>query len=157
MKPLWIFALFSASLYALPQNGTIAAGDALLTQNNGLLEIRTKDRTILNWESFSIQNSEIARFIQPSERSAVLNCVVGSEISHLIGLLHSNGQVYLINPNGIIIGRDAKIDTASFIASTHPVSREEFLNGGDLQFKGNSTASITLLGTIESFSGPVAL
>jgi len=42
--------------------------------------------------------------VQQSSQSAVLNRVVGSSRSEILGSLLSNGQVYLINPNGIMFG-----------------------------------------------------
>ncbi|MEX4439160.1 filamentous hemagglutinin N-terminal domain-containing protein, partial [Haemophilus influenzae] len=52
------------------------------------------------------------------------NRVTSDQISQLKGILDSNGQVFLINPNGITIGKDAIINTNGFTASTLDISNE---------------------------------
>ena len=66
--------------------------------------------TIINWQGFSIGAGELTRFIQQSPSSAVLNRVVGADISQIYGQLLSNGRVFLINPSGIVIGPGAVVD-----------------------------------------------
>src|SRR5260221_700342 len=104
--------------FCMPELAVIVSGEAQISQENALLNITTSDQVILDWNSFSIAAGETVKFSQPSSASAVLNRVTGSEMSQIMGMLQANGKVYLINPNGLIIGRDAVINTASFIAST---------------------------------------
>ena len=121
------------------------------------LQITTSDRAIIQWDKFSIDSNEIAEFILPSSKSAVLNRVIGNEQSHLMGMLQANGQVFLINSNGILIGKDAMINTASFIASTFDVLDAEFLKNSDMTFSGTSTNPLINLGTIHAFDQDVIL
>jgi filamentous hemagglutinin family protein len=97
------------------------------------------------------------RFVQPSGASAVLNRVTGGNPSAIHGTLSANGQVYLINPNGILVGSGGVVDTAGFLASTLDVSDAAFLRGGDLRFSGNSKASVVNLGRIGASEGDVIL
>ena len=53
-----------------------------------------------------------------------------------------NGQIYLINPNGIVVGPNGVINTQGFVGSTLDITNEEFLNGGDLNFIGDSKNKI---------------
>ena len=114
------FVLNGSLLFSLPQQGTVVAGDAQMLQENKQLEITTSDRAIIDWRSFSIDVGETTRFRQPSASSAVLNRVTGSDTSQLMGQLQANGKVYLINPHGLIIGKDAVIDTAAFFGASPP-------------------------------------
>ncbi len=82
--------------------------------------------------------NEVTSFVQQSAQSAVLNRVVGQELSSLLGRLESNGRVYLLNPNGVIVGQGAVIDTAGFIASALSMTDEDFL-AGQLRFAGDGT------------------
>ncbi|MHC8567692.1 beta strand repeat-containing protein [Haemophilus influenzae] len=66
----------------------------------------------------------MVQFLQESSNSAVFNRVTSDQISQLKGILDSNGQVFLINPNGITIGKDAIINTNGFTASTLDISNE---------------------------------
>ena len=78
---------------------------------------------------------EHTRFLQQSASSAVLNRVVGTDASSILGTLSSNGRVFLVNPHGIVFGAGARIDTAGFIASTLNITDSDFLQG-KLKFEG---------------------
>jgi hypothetical protein len=81
--------------------------------------------------------------------------------SQIYGTLESNGQVFLINPNGILIGPDAVINTSAFVASLLDADNTEFLNAGDMTFaqSGDPDAGIFLYnyGTITASEGDVVL
>jgi filamentous hemagglutinin family protein len=152
-----LITLLIRGVHANPAHPSVEAGRAVLSEKGSLLQIETSDLAILNWESFSIQSHETTHFLQPSITSAVLNRVTGSDISQLMGRLEANGKVYLINPNGIIIGKDAVINTAALLASTFQIQTDEFLAQGSLHITGSSPGKIENLGTISSAQGPVAL
>ncbi len=104
---------------AAPSGFSLQSGDALPpVQKNGALVIENTTNSMVDWESFSIGLGEKVIFQQLHNNTYVLNRVTGGMESQLLGTLQSNGSVYLINPNGIVIGQDALIDTAGFIAST---------------------------------------
>ena len=104
----------------------IAAGSSVLANPDGpnvvrgsvqfanpaanTLNVTNSHGAIINWQSFSIGAGEVTRFIQDSSSSAVLNRVVGGDVSSILGSLRSNGRVFLINPHGIVFGRDSVID-----------------------------------------------
>jgi filamentous hemagglutinin family protein len=144
-------------LLALPAGMEIVGGEASLSQSGSSLDVAVSQRAVLNWDSFSIQNGEVVRFLQPNADAAVLNRVVGGTASLLDGLLQANGRVYLVNPQGVVIGPQGRIDTAAFIAAAIEVSPEDFLQGLDLHFLGESLVAVSNLGTIESHQGPVVL
>jgi filamentous hemagglutinin family protein len=140
------------------------------------LQITASDRAIIDWTQFSIDEKEITQFIQPSASSSVLNRVASAEPSRLLGQMISNGQVILINPNGILVGLNARIDTGSFIASTLDLQNNIYLSSRELSFEGSSGVvtnegtiygregdvflignSVVMKGTIESAQGDTAL
>lgn len=144
-------------LHANPQQLSVAAGEAQAIESGPLLEVAVSDRAILNWESFSIGAEEITRFIQPGADSAVLNRVMGSDLTQIMGLLQANGQVYLVNPNGVVVGKDGRIDTAAFLATTMELKNEEFLSGEAIAFQDLGFGEIVNLGMIQTSSGPIVL
>lgn len=115
------------------------------------------DRAVINWNSFSIANGELTKFVQPSSNSAVLNRVVTANPSQIYGTLQGNGQVFLINPGGVLVGAGGQVNAASFMASTRDVSTEEFMKAGTMNFTGNSDASVVNKGQIEASTGDVFL
>ncbi|MFZ5805761.1 MAG: filamentous hemagglutinin N-terminal domain-containing protein [Verrucomicrobiota bacterium] len=151
---LWVFAM---PLLANPTGGQVVAGQATISQSGSQLDITTSDRAIINWQGFSISQGELTRFLQPGASSAVLNRVTSGNLSSIYGTLKANGQVYLINPNGIVVGSSGVIDTQGFTASTLDVSNSAFLSGGSMYFGGNSSAKVQNLGTIKGNQGDVFL
>ena len=116
---------------ANPLGGTVVSGDATIVQQDpGHLAIHQRsDRAIINWQGFSIGAGELTQFLQPSAAAVALNRVTGGQVSQILGRLSANGQIYLINPNGIVFGAGAVVDVAGLIASTHDIRDRDFLAG----------------------------
>jgi filamentous hemagglutinin family protein len=116
---------------ANPGGHQIIHGQVGVQQQGSTLNITASDRAVINWQQFSIQPGETTRFIQPSSTASVLNRVVGQDPSKILGNLIANGRVFLINPNGVLFGAGAKVDTAGLVASTLNIKTEDFLAGTD--------------------------
>jgi filamentous hemagglutinin family protein len=102
-----------------PTGGQVAAGLASINTVPGTVTInQLSNIAIINWQTFSIGAGELTKFVQPSSASAVLNRVLGGQTSVIDGTLSANGQVYLINGNGVVIGPGGVVCANSFIAST---------------------------------------
>ena len=84
------------------------------------------DRAILNWQSFNVSAGATINFQQPSTSSAALNRIFQSDASKILGALNANGQVYLINQNGILFGQGSQINTGALTASTLDVADDIF-------------------------------
>ena len=140
---------------ANPVGPKVAAGAAAFQASGKTLTITNAPGTIINWQSFSIGSGELTRFNQQSASSAVLNRVVGSDGSKILGTLASNGRVFLVNPHGIVFGAGARIDTAGFIASTLNITDKDFLQG-KLKFEDVGNAVLRNEGAIRA-SGDIVL
>ena len=139
----------------LPTNGVITSGAASIRQSSADLSIvQTSPRAIVNWGSFSIGQSNAVTFDQPSASSAILNRVTGSARSSIAGQLQANGQVYLVNPNGIAITPTGAVQVGGgFVASTLGIADRDF-NSGNLRFTGNgASAGVSNAGSIEAGPG----
>lgn len=129
-----------APAWANPSGAQVVSGTVSFEQPAaGTLNVINSPGAIIKWQDFSIAPGEVTQFIQQSAASAVLNRVVGGDISQIYGSLISNGQVYLINPSGILIGKGAVIDTAGFVASTLNIRNDDF-RAGRLSFQGKKNA-----------------
>ncbi len=145
-------------LWANPEGEHVVSGSADFKRSRNTLDItQGSNRAIINWQGFSIGAGETTNFLQPSASSAVLNRVTSDSLSQIYGTLNANGQVFLINQNGIIVGESGMIDTNGFVASTLDVTNEAFLSGGDLVFLGETDASVINLGKIKALDGDVIL
>ncbi|WP_167076629.1 two-partner secretion domain-containing protein [Massilia aquatica] len=141
------------AVHAAPASPQVVAGQATFAQQGNVFSITNTPNTIINWQSFSVGAGDITRFIQQDAGSAVLNRIVGQDPSRILGALQSNGQVFLINPNGILFGRDARIDVGGLAASTLNMSNADFL-AGKRSFNGPASAgSVVNQGSITTPSG----
>lgn len=114
---------------ANPTGGSVAAGNASISNSGATTTIiQTSNKAIINWQDFSINNNEITEFKQPTSSSVTLNRVTGGNASQIMGSLKANGNIYLINPNGILFGKNAHVDVGGLVASTSQITDKEFLN-----------------------------
>ena len=147
-----ISLVVASNLYGAPTGGTVVSGTATISQNGNTTNInQSSNKAIINWQDFSIKSNETVNFNQPNSNSITLNRVIGNEKSIIDGALNANGQVWLINSNGVLFGKNAKVNTAGIVASTKDISNEDF-NKGNYNFKGNSNASIVNEGEIKSLA-----
>ena len=154
-----VMSTMPSHVWANPAGEQVVGGAAAFNRPDAatLIVNQNTDRAVINWNSFSIANGELTRFVQPNSSSAVLNRVVTANPSSIYGTLQANGNVYLINPGGVLVGAGGVLNTASFVASTHDIGTEEFMKGGQLNFKGNSDASVVNQGNITARDGDVFL
>ncbi|MBV8657921.1 MAG: filamentous hemagglutinin N-terminal domain-containing protein [Burkholderiales bacterium] len=158
-QPFALKTIFTATLacyapfaMANPTGGTVASGSASFQQQGNSLVVTNTPGSIINWQAFSIGQGEVTRFVQQNSTSAVLNRVTGQDPSQILGQLQSNGRVFLINPNGIVFGQGAQIDTAGLVAGTLNISDADF-KAGHLSFQGGTTGSIQNAANITTPSG----
>jgi filamentous hemagglutinin family protein len=139
------------SALANPEGAQVVAGSATVQgQGTAVVTVnQSSQKTVLNWDSFSIKEGELTKFLQPNPQAIALNRVIGGDPSLIYGTLSANGRLILINPNGLMIGPSGTINANSFIASTAGISDENFL-AGNLTFDitGNPNARIINEGTV---------
>ncbi len=140
----------SSPAHANPQGGQVAAGQASITSSGNTLNInQSTDKAVIDWRSFNIAADELTAFHQPSSSSRTLNRINDANPSQILGTLAANGQVILVNPNGVFFGPNSKVDVSGLIASTADIANSDFM-AGKLTFSqpGNPHAAIINQGTI---------
>ncbi|MEB0140346.1 filamentous hemagglutinin N-terminal domain-containing protein, partial [Undibacterium sp. CCC2.1] len=147
----------TAAIGVTPLNATIVNGQVVITQNGKVMTVTNSPNAIIKWNGFNIAVDEVVRFAQQNANSAVLNRVSGVAPSSILGTLTSNGRVFLINPNGIVFGAGARVDTAGLVASTLALSDKDFLNGNYSFQKNGLGENVTNNGTLISNAGSIAL
>ncbi len=142
---------------ALPTGGQFVAGaGAIKPTPNGLAIGQTSPHAIINWQSFSIGQGNGVQFNNGA--GATLNRVTGGDLSKISGSLTATGSVYLVNPQGVVVGPSGRVVTGgSFVASTRDVSNDAFMGGAALRFRGNSAGDVSNAGQIVSQNGDVVL
>lgn len=116
---------------ANPQGGTVVGGQATISQPapNNVTVKQQSPKAIIDWRSFSIGGGESVLFSQPSPSSVALNRVIGNDLSSIAGSLSANGIVFLVNPNGVVFTRTAKVDVNGLIATTSDIANSDFMAG----------------------------
>ena len=143
---------------ALPSGSSVAAGVATVSSSGASMAIRQgSDRAIVNWQSFNIGKEASVLIVQPGSQSVLLNRVTGESPSQIFGQLSANGQVVLVNPNGVTFGKDGSVSAAGFTASTLGISDADFMAGRMRYERNGSTAGIVHQGKIATQGGYVAL
>ena len=146
-----------ATAYALPEGGQVAAGQAAITTAGSTMTIAQQTaQAIINWQNFGIGSGEAVHITQPNSQSMLLNRVIGSNPSEIFGQLTANGQVILVNPNGVFFRPGSSVDVGGLTASTLNIANEDFLKG-QLRFAGDSQNPVVNAGSLTAQNGYVNL
>ncbi|HEY4071793.1 MAG TPA: filamentous hemagglutinin N-terminal domain-containing protein [Herbaspirillum sp.] len=142
---------------ALPTNGQVTAGAATISENGNVMNVvQSSDRMAATWNTFNIGSGAQVNFVQPSSSSVALNRVTSGDASQIMGQLNANGQVYLINPSGILFGQGSAVNVGGLVASALPISDANFMAGNtNFDASGAATAPGTVInqGTITAGDG----
>ena len=122
----------------LPTGGQVTAGQGQigLPANNQMVIDQASNKLAIDWQSFDIAAGNKVTFNQPGRDSVALNRVLGADGSKIMGQLDANGRVFIVNPNGVLFGKDAQVNVGGLVASTLDISNRDF-EAGNYAFKGN--------------------
>jgi filamentous hemagglutinin len=108
----------------------VTSGKASAIASANQLNIQQgSDKAILNWASFNVSADGRVVFQQPSNTSVTLNRIFQGSPSAIYGSIQANGEIYLVNQNGILFGKTAQVNTAGLLASTLNISEDVFNKG----------------------------
>ncbi|HEC1752089.1 TPA: filamentous hemagglutinin N-terminal domain-containing protein, partial [Campylobacter lari] len=154
--------LFSP-LMALPSGGKFTHGTSgTITSGNGHMQINGNGtNSVIQWGGgFSIGQGETVEF--GGKDKNYLNIAHGTSKSMIEGLLNAGGNnVFLINPNGVIITKTGTINANRFVASTSSMSNGEMWKFADMKtleqglsfspiFKPHKAGNVVNMGNINA-------
>ncbi|MBA1205353.1 filamentous hemagglutinin N-terminal domain-containing protein, partial [Pseudomonas capeferrum] len=139
----------------LPTGANIVAGTGSISQNGTQMNVHQgSDKLVTEWNSFDIGAKNSVRFDQPNSQSIALNRVVGGgNASQILGKLEANGQVWLLNPNGVVIGKGAQVNVGGLLASSLQVTDADFLAGQHRFSGGAGAGAIVNKGDVSTSAG----
>ena len=125
--------------YAMPTGGQIQSGQGTIAQNGKNMTVTQQSgKMAVDWTQFNIARDEAVKFAQPGRDAVALNRITGGQKSVIDGALSANGNLFLVNPNGVVFGKTSSIEVGSLVASTAQLS-DTFMKS----FAG-STANLNL-------------
>ncbi|SFO56039.1 filamentous hemagglutinin family N-terminal domain-containing protein [Acidaminococcus fermentans] len=150
--------------YAMPAGGQIQSGQGAIAQNGKTMTVtQNSGKMAVDWTQFNIARDEAVKFAQPGRDAVALNRVTGGQKSVIDGALSANGNLLLVNPNGVVFGKTATVEVGSLVASTAQLNdtfMKSFANSTanlNLTIGEGNTSTILNEGTIAAQGGLVAL
>jgi filamentous hemagglutinin family protein len=139
--------------HAGPAGGQVTAGSGSIHQSGNTTTINQSSQTLsLSWQSFNTNGGETVNVVQPSSSAIAVNRIFDTNGTQFMGKLNANGQVYLINPNGVLFGAGSQVNVGGLIASTLDID-DAALDGAARRFSGAGTGSIVNRGSITTPDG----
>lgn len=159
--------LAASSAQALPTGGKAVKGSIAVSTSGSIMNVvqrsNKENRAIVNWNTFNVASRETLNFQQPNARSLLVNRVVGlcSSLCHSMidGTVTANGNIMLINPNGILFGPTARVDVNGLAATTIDFSNLALMSVGPMlsDLARNRAGFVVNNGSLTVRSGLVAL
>ncbi|WP_158622697.1 YDG domain-containing protein [Aquabacterium soli] len=128
-------------------SATLATSGATTTVN------QTTNGVRIEWQTLGVAAGETLKFVQPSANAVALNVIKGGVATEILGQLQANGNVFILNPNGVLVGAGAQVTVGGFMASTDDLVSFNAANGGVVLQANGSTAEVRNAGTIVATQG----
>ncbi|WP_238926638.1 filamentous hemagglutinin N-terminal domain-containing protein, partial [Achromobacter xylosoxidans] len=138
----------------LPVGGQVVAGQGGISTSGNQMTIQQQtQKLVTQWQSFDVGAQNTVRFIQPDSSAVALNRVMGASGSQILGSLQANGQVIILNPNGVLFGKDAQVNVAGLLASTKNLGNADFMAGRYELGGGGADAQVVNQGSLTAAPG----
>ncbi|PCI11848.1 MAG: hypothetical protein COB71_11065 [Thiotrichales bacterium] len=131
-----LFSLLMVSVITLPSavagpdGGQVVGGSGSISQSGLNTTInQTSQNMAIDWQSYNVNVNERVQYIQPNASSISLNRILSQNGSTIAGRIDANGQVILVNPNGIFFTPTSIINVGGIIASGLDMKPLDFMNG----------------------------
>ncbi len=140
---------------ATPLDGVVVGGSATITYTGSRTDItQSTQRGIIDWRGFDVGNSETVEFHHPNSAATTLNRVNASSPSQINGQIKANGNVIIVNPNGVFFGSNSRVDVNSLVVTSADIANADFMNGIDqFSIPGSPDAKIINEGVITAKDG----
>nr|WP_321403870.1 filamentous haemagglutinin family protein [uncultured Desulfobacter sp.] len=140
---------------ALPSGGSFTNGSGSISTDESAHYLQVNqdsDKAIVSWSTFDIGSASTVYF-KNGTQGITLNRIGSSSASKIFGTLTADGNVYLVNTNGILFGKTAKVNLRSLVASSLDISDDDFLNDNwNYQADGYTPGDVANYGTLTSTS-----
>ena len=139
---------------ALPQGEQVVGGNVTYDRSvaNKLTANQTTQQAYTLWDTFDTSANETVKIKLPNASALSVNKVTGSADTNgtqFDGILSSNGNVWILDQNGVFFGATARVDVGGLVASTGSVSVEDVMDGdGKFTFENFGDGQVVNHGTM---------
>lgn len=136
--------LVTGGLERLP-GGTWSGADSPTQRGNQVTIRQTSSQALLEWKTFNVGKQTSLSFQQSGGGKDAGKWIAFNKVSdptgkpsQILGSIKAEGQVYVINGNGIVFGGSSQVNVRSLLASSLPINdglvNRGLLNNPDAQF-----------------------
>lgn len=105
--------------FAAPTGEQNLAGNAVVSRAGATTNIGSSDtNNVISWADYSVANGEIVQYDGGAQTNNYLNIVRGGNSSVINGQINGGNHVYLVNPNGVVFGKNASVNVGNLHVST---------------------------------------
>ena len=127
---LLVSGLHPGLVLSAPTGGEVVSGEGHIEQQGNRTDVvQQSGHMVVDWQEFNIGQQEHVHFEQPDSGAAVLNRVYQGGESQILGRITGRGQVWLLNPNGVLFGRSARVEVGSLVAAGLWMDAGDFMAG----------------------------
>ncbi|MDH5652982.1 MAG: filamentous hemagglutinin N-terminal domain-containing protein [Gammaproteobacteria bacterium] len=125
-----VLFIHHAGTHAAPQGGAVTGGTGSISQSGAQTTInQTSQNMAIDWQSYNVNTNERVQYIQPNAGSLSLNRILDNSPSQIRGRIDANGQIILVNPNGIFFSPDSVVNVGGIVATGLVINPADFMNG----------------------------
>lgn len=123
-------SILATPVIAGPLGGEVMGDSGSISQTGLTTTItQTSQNMAIDWQSYNVAVDERVHYIQPNAASISLNRILSQNGSTIAGRIDANGQVILVNPNGIFFAPTSVLNVGGIIASGLNIQPTDFMNG----------------------------
>lgn len=139
---------------ALPTGGTVTSGIGSISSMGSALSVTQSSQNLFTqFDTFNVGAAASVQFLQPNSSAIAVSRIVGGEVSQIFGRLSANGQLFLLNPRGVVFGQSAQVDVGGLVASSLKLSDKDLLSGQYALSQGTGAGAVRNFGEIIAREG----
>lgn len=130
-----VFAALMGSVCAQPamagpSGGVVAGGTGHITgQGTSHVTVnQSSSRLVIDWADLNVAAHERLDFVQPGANAIALNRVHSGLPTQILGQVRADGRVVIMNQNGVMFGKSARIDVGGLVATTAHIDTDRFMH-----------------------------
>ena len=138
----------------LQPGGVIEGNITVDPLTGGVQEMTASDGAIGHFSDFDIDAGDFVNCVQPSANANALFRIFSDNGTQILGRFDANGNIFLIDPAGILFGANSQINVNRLIASGLDIENQDFLDGRyEFVADGGDAGAVINNGTIIAAEG----